>query len=97
MELSGLGYRGENENAQVLKRLLPQTRSGSIAELYFLIVLSCSVYLYTFVFYRKFSSWNLNIIELTVWLAVWQPTPRTADVTVTKIAGYVRVRILMHR
>ena len=28
---------------------------------------------------------------------VWQPTPRTADVTVTKIAGYVRVRILMNR
>ena len=26
-----------------------------------------------------------------------QETPRTADVTVTKIAGYVRVRILMNR
>ena len=97
MELSELGYHGENENARVLKRLLPQTRSGSIAELHFLIVLSCSMYLYTFVFYYKFSSWNLYIIELTVWLAVWQLTPRTADVTVTKIAGYVRVRILMHR
>ena len=30
-----------------------------------------------------------------MWLAVWQPTPRTVDVTVTKIAGYVR--ILMNR
>ena len=30
-------------------------------------------------------------------LAVWQPTPRTADVTVTKIAGYVRVRILTNQ
>ena len=30
-------------------------------------------------------------------MAVWQPNPRTADVTVTKIAGYVRVRILMNR
>ena len=26
-----------------------------------------------------------------------EETPRTADVTVTKIAGYVRVRILMNR
>ena len=32
-----------------------------------------------------------------MWLAVWQPTPITADVTVTKIAGYVHVRILMNR
>ena len=32
-----------------------------------------------------------------MWLAVWQPTPRTADVTVTKMAGYVRVRILINR
>ena len=30
-------------------------------------------------------------------VCVWQPTPRTADVTVTKIAGYVRVCILMNR
>ena len=28
---------------------------------------------------------------------MWQPTLRMADVTVTKIAGYVRVRILMNR
>ena len=28
---------------------------------------------------------------------VWQPTPKTADVTVTKIAGYVRVRVVMNR
>ena len=32
-----------------------------------------------------------------MWLAVWQPTHRTADVTATQIAGYVRVRILMNR
>ena len=30
-------------------------------------------------------------------VTVWQPTHRMADVTVTKIAGYVRVRILMNR
>ena len=34
------------------------------------------------------------INHLILW---WQSTPRTADVTVTKIAGYVRVRILMNR
>ena len=28
---------------------------------------------------------------------VWQQTHITADVTITKIAGYVRVRILMNR
>ena len=28
---------------------------------------------------------------------VWHSTPRTADVTVTKMAGYLRVRILMNR
>ena len=28
---------------------------------------------------------------------VWQPTPTIADVTVTNIAGYVRVRILMNQ
>ena len=30
-------------------------------------------------------------------VCVWQSSPRTADVTDTKIAGYVRVRILMNR
>ena len=44
---------------------------------------------------------NLTIIELAmwprVWPCVWQPTHKTADVNVTKIAGYVRVRILMNR
>ena len=30
-------------------------------------------------------------------VSVWQPTPRTADVTITKIAGYIRVRIVMNR
>ena len=35
--------------------------------------------------------------DVAVWPRVWQPTPRTADVTVTKIAGYVRVRIFMNR
>ena len=46
---------------------------------------------------QKYTVIYLLIIEVTVWLAVWQPTPRTADVTVTKIAGYVRVRILINR
>ena len=32
-----------------------------------------------------------------MWPCVWQPTPTTAEVTVTKIAGYVRVRILTNR
>ena len=33
-----------------------------------------------------------------VWgVCVWEPTHIAADVTVTKIAGYVRVRILMNR
>ena len=32
-----------------------------------------------------------------MWPCVWKPNPRTADVTSTKIAGYVRVRILMNR
>ena len=31
--------------------------------------------------------------DVCVRVCVWQPTPKTADVTVTKIAGYVRVRI----
>ena len=31
-----------------------------------------------------------------MWLAVRQLTPKTADVAVTKIAGYVRVRMLMN-
>ncbi len=35
--------------------------------------------------------------RLAVCPCVWQPTPKTADVTVTKIAGYVRVPILMIR
>ena len=43
----------------------------------------------------------LTIIELTMWPygwpCVWQPTPKTADVTVTKIASYVRVRIVINR
>ena len=30
-------------------------------------------------------------------VAVWQPTPKTADVTLTTITGYVRVCILMNR
>ena len=51
----------------------------------------CTELLYTY---------NLTIIELAMWLAgrvcVWKSAPRTAYVTVTKIAGYVRVRILMN-
>ena len=30
-------------------------------------------------------------------VCVWKSAPRMADVTVTKIAGYVRIRILMKR
>ena len=52
---------------------------------------------------------NLTIIELTMWPCVCdracvcacvracETAPITADVTVTKITGYVRVRILMNR
>ena len=36
-------------------------------------------------------------VRVRVYVCVWQSTPRTADVTVTEIAGYVRVRILMNR
>ena len=47
----------------------------------------------------------LAVIELAMWPSVRlsvspcvrQSTPRTADVTVTKIGGYVRVHILMNR
>ena len=47
---------------------------------------------------RYEGSWiYLTIIELTMCPCVWQSTPKTADVTVTKIACYVRVRILMNR
>ena len=35
--------------------------------------------------------------DVAVCVCVCQPTPRTADVTITKMAGYVRVRILMNR
>ena len=35
--------------------------------------------------------------DVAVRACVWQSTPRTADATVTKIAGYVHVRILMNR
>ena len=42
-----------------------------------------------------------HLIELEIhvagWQCVWKSAPRTADVTVTKIAGYVRIRILMNR
>ena len=40
---------------------------------------------------------SLTIIELTHRVCVWQPTPRTADLTVAQIAGYVRIRIHMNR
>ena len=42
---------------------------------------------------------NLTLIELAMRLSVCvcKSTPMTADVTVTKIAGYVRVRILMNQ
>ena len=34
---------------------------------------------------------------VVVCACVWQPTHETAAFTVTKIVGYVRVRILMNR
>ena len=40
---------------------------------------------------------NNRANDMSMWPCVWQPTPKTADVTVTKIAGYVRVHILMNR
>ena len=44
------------------------------------------------------SNYNRAIdVCVAVCACVWQQTPRTADVTVTKIAGYDRVRILMNR
>ena len=36
-------------------------------------------------------------LAVCVCVCVCKSTPITADVTVTKIAGYVRVRILMNR
>ena len=36
-------------------------------------------------------------VRVCVCVCVCKSTPRTADVTVTKIAGYVRVCILMNR
>ena len=35
--------------------------------------------------------------DVAAWPCVWQPTPKTADVTVTKILGYVRIHIIMNR
>ena len=32
-----------------------------------------------------------------MYVCMWQPTPRAADVTFTKIAGYVHVRIPMNQ
>ena len=43
---------------------------------------------------------SLTMIELAMYVCITcvrQETPRTADVTVTKMAGYVPVRILMNR
>ena len=34
---------------------------------------------------------------MCVAVCVWQPTPKMADITVTKIAAYVRVRILTNQ
>ncbi len=45
---------------------------------------------------RDTSNYN-RANDVAVCPCVWQPTPKTADVTVTNIAGYVRVRILMNR
>ena len=41
--------------------------------------------------------WPCVAVCVAVCVCVWHPTPRMADVTVTKIAGYVRVQILMNQ
>ena len=50
---------------------------------------------------KEEESTNLTIIAIPMWPCdwpcVWQPTPKMADVAVTKIEGYVRIRILMTR
>ena len=51
-----------------------------------------SYFYLTFVLYL-----SINIVSYIFWTCVWQPTPRTADVTVTKTGGYVCARILMTR
>ena len=50
----------------------------------------------THLFDRNTSNYN-QANDVAMWPCVWQPTPKTADVTVTKIAGYVRVCILMNQ
>ena len=50
-------------------------------------------YTFTFILSRPLYSKYNRVNDV----CVWDPTPRTADVTVTKIAGYVRARILMNR
>ena len=46
---------------------------------------------------KQFGMKRNNLIHEELSSCFWQPTPRTADVTVSKIAGYVRVGILMNR
>ena len=45
----------------------------------------------------SYKSQYLNIIEVIMYHVCLIDNSKTADVTVTKIAGYVRVRILMNR
>ena len=70
MELSELGYRGENENARVLKRLLPLNWDLVLLLsytflLYFLV--ACTCILLSFIINSRLGI----LIELTMWLAVW--------------------------
>ena len=48
-------------------------------------------------FWEATSAWKPSNYNRAYDVADWQPTPTTADVVVAKIAGYVRVRILMNR
>ena len=48
-------------------------------------------------FLQDFSHDHLNIIDVIMYHVCLIGNSLAADVTVTKIAGYVRVRILMNR
>ena len=45
----------------------------------------------------NYNRYNDLAVCVAMCACVWQPTPTTADVTVIKITGYVRVPILMNR
>ena len=61
------------------------------------IMISYILHYFTDWIYKYVHQSNYNRADDVADVAEWQPTPKTADVTVIKIAGYVRVRILMNR